>query len=84
MTTTNTQTSSGQPDRRVTIRLRHHCDADLIQVLEQVSNVSEFIRQALRRDHNAQRHRRRVDLDDFVTRGEIQPPSEAVNYRRVS
>jgi len=27
---------------------------------------------------------RRVDLEDFVTRGEIQPPSEPVTHRRVS
>jgi len=27
---------------------------------------------------------RRVDLEDFVTRGEIQSPSESVTYRRVS
>jgi len=78
MTTTNTKPSSGQPDReerpdrRVTIRLRHHCDADLIQVLEQVSNVSEFIRQSLRRDLDTQRQCRRW------------PPSESVTYRRAS
>jgi len=58
MTTTNTRTSSEQPDRRVTIRLRHHCDADLIQVLEQVSNVSEFIREALRRDISSGKYHR--------------------------
>ncbi len=70
MTTTNTRTSSEQPDRRVTIRLRHHCDADLIQVLEQVSNVSEFIREVLRRGR---------------ARGEVQPPTESViKYHRVS
>lgn len=42
-----------QPDRRFTIRLRYHCDHELIETLEQASNASAFIRDALR-EHLAQ------------------------------
>jgi len=35
-------------DLRITIRFRYHCDQDLIQMLEGVSNKNDLIRKALR------------------------------------
>jgi metal-responsive CopG/Arc/MetJ family transcriptional regulator len=35
-------------DKRVTVRFRYHCDRDLIDVLEEVPNASQFIREAMR------------------------------------
>jgi hypothetical protein len=37
-----------RPDKRVTVRFRYHCDRDLIDVLEEVPNASQFIREAMR------------------------------------
>ena len=38
-----------QPDLRLTIRFRYHCDQDLIQVLQETSNKNALVRNALRR-----------------------------------
>jgi Arc/MetJ-type ribon-helix-helix transcriptional regulator len=46
--TRNAEHLQERPDMRITIRFRHHCDEDLIAVLEQVPNKNEFIREALR------------------------------------
>jgi hypothetical protein len=39
-----------RPDLRITIRLRYHCDEDLIEALEQVPSrgVNAFVRRAMR------------------------------------
>ncbi len=37
-----------RPDKRITVRFRHYCDQDLIQVLKQVPNASKFIRESMR------------------------------------
>ena len=37
-----------RPDLRVTVRLRYHCDEDLIALLEATPNKTKLIRQALR------------------------------------
>jgi len=38
-----------QPDLRLTIRFRYHCDQDLIQVLQETPNKNALVRSALRR-----------------------------------
>ena len=38
-----------QPDLRLTIRFRYHCDQDLIQVLQETPNKNALVRNALRR-----------------------------------
>ena len=37
-----------RPDLRVTVRLRYHCDEDLIALLEATPNKNELVRRALR------------------------------------
>lgn len=50
----NARKTSGRPklrqrdDLRITIRLRYHCDQDLIRLLEGVSNRNDLVRRALR------------------------------------
>lgn len=37
-----------QPDLRLTVRFRYHCDQDLIQVLQETPNKNALVRSALR------------------------------------